>query len=205
MSKKPKGPFADLEKLRHKVGSVAAKPERVPPPRATKDEEELALHRLRAGVTPLGERKIAGPAEPAEETAARERLAALAMGEARFEVQDDGVHVEGRRLDVGADVMRRLRRGGVPIDGRLDLHERTVAEARAELTTFLGAMRARGERCVLVIHGKGEHSPRGEGILRGEVGAWLSQGPASLHVAAFATAAAPDGGRGATYVLLRDR
>jgi DNA-nicking Smr family endonuclease len=158
-------------------------------------------------VRPLGDRKRAGPAEPEElppsETAARERLAELAMGDARFEVQDDGVHVEGRRLDVGADVLRRLRRGGMPIDARLDLHERTVDQAKDELVKFLGAMRARGERCVLVIHGKGEHSPRGVGILRGEVGAWLSQGRAAMHVAAFATATATDGGSGATYVLLR--
>lgn len=205
MSKKPKGPFAELEKLRAKVGTEPAPPPRAPPPRATKDEEELALHRLRTGVTPLGERKVAGPAEPAEDTAARERLAALAMGEARFEVQDDGAHVEGRRLDVGADVVRKLRRGGLPIDARLDLHERTAAEAKEELERFLAAMRARGERCVLVIHGKGEHSPRGEAILRGEMGAWLSQGPASRHVSAFATAAAHDGGAGAIYVLLRGR
>jgi DNA-nicking Smr family endonuclease len=91
----------------------------------------------------------------------------------------------------------------MPIDARLDLHERTVDQAKDELVKFLGAMRARGERCVLVIHGKGEHSPRGVGILRGEVGAWLSQGRAAMHVAAFATATATDGGSGATYVLLR--
>ena len=64
-------------------------------------------------------------------------------------------------------------------------------------------MRARGERCVLVIHGKGEHSPDGIGVLRGEISAWLSQGAASEHVAAFATAARRDGGEGAVYVLLR--
>jgi DNA-nicking Smr family endonuclease len=64
-------------------------------------------------------------------------------------------------------------------------------------------MRARGERCVLVIHGKGEHSPQGAGVLRGEMAAWLSQGAASEHVAAFTTAGEHDGGEGAVYVLLR--
>jgi DNA-nicking Smr family endonuclease len=64
-------------------------------------------------------------------------------------------------------------------------------------------MRARGERCVLVIHGKGEHSPQGMGVLRGEIAAWLSQGPSSQHVAAFVSARAQDGGDGAVYVLLR--
>jgi DNA-nicking Smr family endonuclease len=78
-----------------------------------------------------------------------------------------------------------------------------VREARAQLDLFLRTMRARGERCVLVIHGKGDHSPNGMGVLRGEIAAWLAQGGASQHVAAFATAATSDGGEGAVYVLLR--
>jgi DNA-nicking Smr family endonuclease len=53
------------------------------------------------------------------------------------------------------------------------------------------------------VHGKGEHSPRGHAVLRGEIAAWLSQSAASEHVAAFATATDDDGGEGAVYVLLR--
>ena len=47
----------------------------------------------------------------------------------------------------------------------------TVAEARGQIELFLRTMRSRGERCVLVIHGKGEHSPHGSGLLRGEISA----------------------------------
>jgi DNA-nicking Smr family endonuclease len=68
--------------------------------------------------------------------------------------------------------------------------------------TFLSEKRARGDRCVLIVHGKGEHSPGGFGILRGEMSAWLSQGMSSAHVAAFSTASPEDGGEGAVYVLL---
>jgi DNA-nicking Smr family endonuclease len=78
----------------------------------------------------------------------------------------------------------------------------TSAQARPALETFLAEQRVRGERCVLVIHGKGGHSPRGVGVLRGEIAAWLSQGKASNHVAAFCSATAADGGEGAVYVLL---
>jgi DNA-nicking Smr family endonuclease len=101
------------------------------------------------------------------------------------------------------DALRRLRRGMLPIDGRLDLHGMGAGEARGQLELFLRTMRARGERCVLVIHGKGEHSPGGLPVLRGEIAAWLSQGASSEHVAAFATASEADGGEGAVYVLLR--
>jgi DNA-nicking Smr family endonuclease len=91
----------------------------------------------------------------------------------------------------------------LPVDDRLDLHGMGVAEARAQLELFLRTMCARGERCVLVIHGKGEHSPGRQAVLRGEIAAWLSQGTSSQHVAAFATSGASDGGEGAVYVLLR--
>jgi DNA-nicking Smr family endonuclease len=40
-------------------------------------------------------------------------------------------------------------------------------------------------------------------VLRGEIAAWLSQGRAREHVAAFATARKDDGGEGAVYVALR--
>jgi DNA-nicking Smr family endonuclease len=132
-----------------------------------------------------------------------ERLRSLVEAAARFEVTDDGAHVEGRRIDVPVSALRRMRRGLLPIDARIDLHGMTVAEAGPRLEVFLRTMRARGERCVLVIHGKGQHSQGGVGVLRGEVSAWLSQGPCSANVAAFATARVDDGGEGAMYVLIR--
>ena len=92
----------------------------------------------------------------------------------------------------------------LPIDGRLDLHGFGAEAARERLLEFLRTQRARGERCLLIIHGKGEHSTvPNNGVLRGEIAAWLSQGRAREHVAAFATARDDDGGEGAVYVALR--
>lgn len=187
------------------------------------EDEALLLHRLFAGVQPLdrsrGSRIPKQPVErsasverhakrgrdaaQAEADAVHEHLRSLVEGRARFEVSDDGRCVEGRRVDLPQDALRKLRRGLVPVDGRLDLHGMGAGEARAQLELFLRTMRARGERCVLIIHGKGEHSPHGIGVLRGEISAWLSQGASSEHVAAFATAGEADGGEGAVYVLLR--
>ncbi len=184
-------------------------------------EEDLSFHRLMSGVVPLDEGKgrvgltaSTGPsgiaqrlaqgkeAQAKEEEAAHEHLRTLAFGGQRFEVVDDGARVEGRRADVPADLMRKLRRGMLPIDARLDLHGMRAEEARLATTAFLRDKRTRGERCVLVIHGRGEHST-GPAVLRGEIATWLSQTTASEHVAAFATAAESDGGEGAVYVLLR--
>jgi DNA-nicking Smr family endonuclease len=139
----------------------------------------------------------------AENLAVKEHLRQLADGTAKFEVFDDGKHLEGKRIDCNPALLRKLRRGQFVVDGRIDLHEMTAHEAQLALCDFLGRMRARGEGCVLVVHGKGEHSPHGVGILRGEIGAWLAQGKAAANVAAFASAEPAEGGHGATYVLLR--
>jgi DNA-nicking Smr family endonuclease len=185
-------------------------------------DDDLSFHRLMAGVVPLGEtgksrvpvstpKPSGSPRLKAAELQARaaaeteqvlSHLSTLVDEPVRFEVSDDGKHVEGRRADVPPALLRAVRRGQLPIDARLDLHGLTADAARERLADFLREKRTRGERCVLVIHGKGIHSDAG-GVLRGEIAAWLSQGRAREHVAAFATARAEDGGEGAVYVALR--
>jgi DNA-nicking Smr family endonuclease len=224
------GPFEALKALKQELEKkeAAGPAKKAPPPPAprapeTPQDEALMLHRLLAGVTPLDrskgarvpkqkverseavEQRARRGAELAEKEreAVHEHLRALVEGRGRFEVADDGRRVEGRRFDVPPDTLRKLRRGLFPLDARLDLHGMNVAEARVQLALFLRTMRARGERCVLLIHGKGEHSPQGLAVLRGEIAAWLSQGASSEHVSAFATAREVDGGEGAVYVLLR--
>lgn len=200
-------------------------PARVPAKKlsaAESREDELTFHRMMSGVTPLEDRgsrvTVAGTSRIAPKVTKEVDLRERAKEEAksvldhlhhlvddgvRFEVTDDGRRCEGRRLDVPPNLVRELRRGVLPIDGRLDLHGLGADDARSKLLEFLKTQRARGERCVLVIHGKGEHSERGNGVLRGEISAWLSQGRAREHVAAFATAREDDGGEGAVYVALR--
>ncbi|MBK7401645.1 MAG: Smr/MutS family protein [Myxococcales bacterium] len=180
-------------------------------------EDEFFYRRMMAGVVPLGgdghgrlstavpkavAPKPATPARDPDEDV-RDQLLNLVEGAARFEVTDDGRRLEGHRLDLGEAAMRRLRRGELPIDARIDLHGKRAEEAKEALEVFLRDRRQRRARTVLVIHGRGDHSPAGVGVLRGEIAAWLSQGRSSQHVAAFATAIADDGGDGALYVLLR--
>lgn len=193
-------------------------------PKVDAAEEEATFHRMMSGVVPIGGAKptrVSGGVDPhapaqrarsAEDLAARakaeadevhERLRQLVDGPGRFEVVDDGRRVEGRRLELPPQTLRSLRRGAIAVDARLDLHGHAAGAAHEALAAFLKDRRGRGDRCVLVIHGKGEHSPGGTGVLRGEIAAWLSQGRASEQVSAFATATLEDGGEGAVYVLLR--
>ncbi|WP_199741589.1 Smr/MutS family protein, partial [Streptomyces xinghaiensis] len=56
---------------------------------------------------------------------------------------------------VEPSVRKKLGRGRIEIDGRIDLHGMTQAEARSALHRYLHARWSRGDRTVLVITGKG--------------------------------------------------
>ena len=220
---------AEKKKEEEAIAKGKAPPPKPAPPPPRRDpvpssglDDDLSFHRMMSGVTPLdagarGRLPKNVDIKPGAQKARVEEVKARAVVEAekaidhlhslvedgvRFEVSDDGKRVEGRRVDASPDLVRSLRRGMLPIDAKLDLHGKTASEARDALVEFLKTMRTRNERCVLVIHGKGERHA-GAGVLRGEIAAWLSQGRARDHVAAFATARDDDGGEGAVYVALR--
>ncbi len=227
-------PFFALKELRDRMATEAPQAKKMPaatPPKsgaakrastvAAHDEEVESFHRMMMGVEPMPTDKPARAGTPptknlraneikslaqAEAEEAGERLAALAMGGLTFEVLDDGAHMEGRRADAPTELLRKLRRGVLPVDVTLDLHGLRAADAEDSLFAFLKKARTAGERVARIIHGKGHHSPGNIGVLRGELGAWLSQGRASRLVVAFATSPSEGGaglgGEGATLVAL---
>lgn len=104
---------------------------------------------------------------------------------------------------------RRMTRGELEPEGRIDLHGMTLAEAHPALTGFILSRQAAGARLVLVITGKGrdrgDHGPipqRG-GLLRAQVPHWLSLPPLRPHVLQVTEAHRRHGGAGAYYVYLR--
>ena len=107
---------------------------------------------------------------------------------------------------------KRLQRGKLPVEGRLDLHGMTQEKAWRALGPFLARSQEAGKRVVLVVTGKGgakkddgEHAwtePR-TGILRNLVPQWLSEGDNRARVVAWNPASAQHGGDGALYVVLR--
>lgn len=185
-----------------------------PPPRPV-DPETFAIYM--AGVQALPEdrahriprtasrvERAAPGAAPREDpdAEARARMRSLVTEGMRFETTDDGERLEGRRIDLDPRELRRLRRGQYAVDGKLDLHGLPVDEARAAVEAFVRKRARDGDRVVVIVHGKGSHSPRGHAVLRGEIAAWLSQGRSARHVAAFTTAPDDHGGTGAVLVLL---
>lgn len=108
----------------------------------------------------------------------------------------------GQFADLDRRTADRLRRGQLAIDARLDLHGMTQAAAQDALVGFVSSAAERGQRCVLVITGKGTFSEQG-GVLRREVPRWLNMAPLRGRIVAVAEAQPRHGGAGALYVLLK--
>jgi DNA-nicking Smr family endonuclease len=109
-----------------------------------------------------------------------------------------------REPGVGIDraSAERLKRGLRPIEARLDLHGRSLAEAHRDLFEFIEASHRDGRRCLLVITGRGL-GPDGPGVLKSAVPRWLAGAGLRRRVLAVAAAQPRHGGAGALYVLLR--
>jgi DNA-nicking Smr family endonuclease len=106
----------------------------------------------------------------------------------------DGQAMTGRAASGGVRAPKDLKPQAV-----LDLHGLSSVEAEEALDRFIRDSRARGLAKVLIIHGKGLHSP-GQPVLQQVVQNYLEKCP---HTGAFARANRAEGGRGATWVLIR--
>lgn len=105
-----------------------------------------------------------------------------------------------RKDGVQHGVFRNLSHGCYPIHARLDLHNRSVAEARQEVWQFVRDCMRHELRTVIIVHGRGERNPGQGAIIKSYVDHWLRDLP---DVLAFHSAVSRHGGTGAVYVLLR--
>jgi DNA-nicking Smr family endonuclease len=107
-------------------------------------------------------------------------------------------------------IRKKVGRGRIDIDGRIDLHGMTQNEARAALHRFIHARFSRGDRTVLVITGKGAKTDSDymaamteRGVLRTMLPIWLNEPGLAPMVSGWSVAARGHGGEGAWYVRLR--
>ncbi|MGB1235443.1 MAG: Smr/MutS family protein [Planktomarina sp.] len=104
---------------------------------------------------------------------------------------------------------RKMTRGRLSPEARIDLHGMTVAEAHPELINFILTSAQRQMRLVLVITGKGRAKrtdspiPERVGVLKQSLPMWLNQPPIKQVVLDVSAAHQKHGGGGAFYVYLR--
>ena len=216
-------PFRDMQEQLRAIGHTpepaAPPPEPAMPPRPARApdvqiqrEKALFLAEM-AGVTLLpkdarGRVDKPQPSAPrllssTDDLEALADLRDLVEGRGAFTIQYTDEYMEGIAPGVDRRLAQRLHRGDYAVQAHIDLHGHTVEEAKVAVTHFLTSAYLTGQRCLLLIHGRGLNSKDNRPVLKEQVRIWLSHGRLSRLVLAFATAPVTDGGAGAVYVLLR--
>jgi DNA-nicking Smr family endonuclease len=208
-------PFKDALKTLQKKPPEPAKGKTPPPPppskkKARAEEDDVSLfYAAMDGVqqiTHRGEPPKVNPRLPEiidENAEALAQLSELVAGQGEFDMADSDEFIEGATPGTDRNLLRALRRGDFSIQGRLDLHGMTQAEAKDAVDRFLTDSRRAKRRCVLIVHGRGLHSKDQLPVLKTWLKGWLSQKRIGSMVLAFSSARPQDGGAGAVYVLLR--
>lgn len=112
-------------------------------------------------------------------------------------------------LQMDEKAFRRMKRGKIRPEGKLDLHGMRIDTAHPALTRFILSAQASGKRLVLVVTGKGKDRdepgpmPVPRGVLRHKVPQWLALPPLAQAVLQVTPAHISHGGEGAYYVYLR--
>jgi DNA-nicking Smr family endonuclease len=109
-----------------------------------------------------------------------------------------------RAAHLDMNTRKKLSKGSIEIEGRVDLHGLTQSEAHLLLLSFLHRAYMENRRYVLVITGKGS-SYGSDGVLRRLVPVWMATPPFRAIVGAHENAARHHGGAGALYVRLKRR
>lgn len=182
--------------------------------RRVRDEEATLWQHVARDVTPIPKRverpdedEADEPAAPPTQAGKPRKAAAPAKPAPRREPSPPPLPRLDPAAPAGLDkrTARRLRRGQLPVEARLDLHGKTEAQAHEALRRFIGESRMAGRRCVQVITGKGSVASGEGGVLRRMVPRWLNEPALRRHIVAIANPPESGGGAGALNVLLKSR
>lgn len=162
-----------------------------------KENDKALWQKVTRSVTPLDKTKIEYSKERKEPTKQTTRPQQKIIKTPEKE----------RSNEIDRQTARRLKRGQITIEGRLDLHGMTQNQAHDALQRLIPTAYGQRKRCILIITGKGtrrssdaEHRP---GVLKQKVPEWLNEPVLKQFVLKLQTAHIKDGGEGALYVYLR--
>jgi DNA-nicking Smr family endonuclease len=203
-------PFALLKGVQAVAAPAPEKPAAVPAARLRDDRDDMELFmramadvaRMGGGRSPAQEkqktpvRQIVRRIDESEQQLFLEALETLKLDKVfRDEITSDDQPVSTSRR------ARQLRRGTIRVDYELDLHGLTREEALEALAHFIGGAYRRKQQAVLVITGRGNHSPD-EPVLKKAVGDWLRTDGKKM-VTETLPAPRQLGGEGAVVVFIR--
>lgn len=205
-------PFAALKGLK----GVSAEPPAVtaPPPKAevriAPDDMDLFFQAM-SQVERLGtkqQKSLPGtPAPPVKAVVRKieedeQNLFLEVISGLKLDVRfDDNIPESPVAKPLASSRLKQLRRGTIRLDYELDLHGLTRDEALDALAIFVGGAFRRQQQAVLVITGRGNHSPE-EPVLKKAVEQWLRE-TGKIMVAEFLQAPRQLGGDGAIVVFLK--
>lgn len=179
------------------------------PARRHLTEDEAALwHQVAQTVTPSSNRMVPSPfpegPEPSSSTG-KNRGAGVTQPARKPPPMPSYTPPQSRAASpAGSGIddrtARKVLKGQLRIEDRIDLHGMTQSLAHGRLVAFLHRCHGEGKRMVMVITGKGRLSG---GILRQMVPHWLREPQCAVYVSAFREAHVSHGGEGALYVRLR--
>jgi DNA-nicking Smr family endonuclease len=113
--------------------------------------------------------------------------------------------VLGKRRSTHASILDALEDPKLEVQAECDLHGQTAREAERQVLRFVREAQRSGRRWVLIIVGKGLHSPGGKATLKSSVAEALSKRAPARFVLAFRTSPRHLGGTGAFVARLVDR
>lgn len=158
-----------------------------------------------------GKKPVRAGSHPLQKTARKRGEELLIVEEAAFLEEigrlkldtkfTDSFPDEGELQPLAGNRLRQVKRGVVSVSHQLDLHGLSREEALDALPRFLLSAQKKGQKAVLVITGKGNHSTE-EPVLHQAVASWLRDAGRTI-VLEFAPAPREMGGSGAYVVFLR--
>ncbi len=169
------------------------------------DEEVFDRSMASLGVEPL-DGGVPGRLA-AERDRARDESDGLLFEQAMRELEAPPGHAKADRQAPARPPRPRVRRlktrpKNLRVDDQIDLHGLRTEPALRRLEHFVAEAAASGLRTVLVITGKGHHSPGGRGVLKQKVEEWI-RGRSHRRVRTWSEAPSRLGGRGAFVLYLR--
>lgn len=182
--------------------------------RSLRPEEKAIWRKVASSVKPISEARLRDLDEPEAIEKPREKPVPetkQSLRHGHFPHPHTKPKLPALPVDRGAE--KRVRKGRLEIDGRIDLHGLTQDMALRTLRNFLAMAYRDGYRTVLVITGKGLKAREREsepwekqeepGVLKRKLPEWLGNAEFRQWVSGYAIAHLRHGGGGAFYVTMR--